>query len=326
MKRVLTALMLCACFPGAAFAQTCGTTDLVETISPDERAELDAYVAPHVYPEGNVWKARRGDETVVVVGTLHIPDPRLDSIVEKVAPFVQDADLLILEATAEDQAGLAGLAATKPEMFFLNDGPTLIDLLTEDEWAQVTERVNQLGVPAFFAAKFQPWYLNLTLAMPPCAMALIQSGDIGLDRRLERIAVEESVPVAALDDVEALLGVFASDTMEDQLASLRLTLTTQFDTQASASTLMQAYFDERVREGWEFARILIKRAEIDGGVEMFDKLDEALLVGRNEDWETKLPDLLEGRDVVIAVGAAHLSGDSGVLRALERMGFGLERL
>ena len=326
MKRLLSVAALGVFLPGFAFAQACGTTDLIETLTAEERAELDAFVAPHPYPDGNMWMATRGEETVVVVGTLHIPDPRLDPIEEKVAPFVRDADLLILEATAEDQAGLANLAVERPDLFFLNEGPTLIDLLTEEEWAQVTERVNELGVPAFLASKFRPWYLNLTLATPPCAMALIQSGEHGLDRRLEMIAMEESVPVAALDDAEALLGHFAADSLEDQLASLRLTLTTQADTEANASTLIQAYFDERVREGWEFARILIERAEIEGGVAMFEEIDQTLLVGRNADWEAQLPELLKDRDVVIAVGAAHLSGESGVLRALERMGYGLERL
>ena len=43
-------------------------------------------------------------------------------------------------------------------------------------------------------------------------------------------------------------------------------------------------------------------------------------------WEAKLPDLLEGKNAVLAVGAAHLSGETGVLRALERMGYDVEPL
>ena len=258
------------------------------------------------------------------MGTLHIPDPRLAPIAEKITPFVRDADLLILEATAEDQAGLANLASERPDLFFLTEGPTLIDLLGEDDWSLASERVAELGLPSFMAAKFQPWYMNLTLATPPCAMALLASGEVGLDRRLEMVAEAEGVPVTALDDAEALLSLFASDPIEIQLEALRLTLTTQADTEANASTLIQAYFDERVREGWEFARILINRAGIEGGAAMFEDMNSALLDGRNLDWEPQIVAQAEDKNVVLAVGAAHLSGETGVLRALERAGYVLE--
>ena len=113
---------------------------------------------------------------------------------------------------------------------------------------------------------------------------------------------------------------------KNQLEGLRIALEAQTYDAAATSTLIESYFDERVREGWEFARILIERAEIDGGAEMFEEMDGTLLVGRNLDWEPQIAELVAGKNVVLAVGAAHLSGESGVLRALERAGYVLERL
>lgn len=318
----LTALLS---LPVQAMAQSCGTRDLISELGAEDRARLDALVAPHPYPTGNFWSATKGDTTVTVVGTIHIPDPRLAPIVEMLEETIATADLLVLEATAEGEASLQRLAAEKPEMFFITEGPTLIEILGDEDWARVEARLSAMGIPGFFAAQFQPWYLSLTLAIPPCAITAIQSGERGLDRQLETIAVASDVPLAALDDTEAVLQIFASEPLQDQIDGLMITLEIQSDGDATSSTLIEAYFDGRVRETWEFSRIQIEQAGVENGPKLFEEVNQSLLIERNQDWEPKINALIDGKqNVVIAVGAAHLSGESGVLKALERAGFALE--
>ena len=308
-------------FPSLAAAQICGTIDLTETFSAEETARLDALVAPHAYAEGLTWEATRGDSRVVVVGTLHIPDARFDPIVARLAPEIERSDVLIVEATKSGEAELAQLAATRPEMFFLTSGPSLVDLLEPAEWAQVEAELSTRGIPGVVAAKFQPWYASLILAVPTCALSVMQAGEVGLDRRLEVLAEEAGVEVAALENAEAVLAVFAGDSIEDQLEGLRITLGTTDPTNANTTTLVEMYFDGRTRASWEVSRILIDREGLADGQEMFDEVEAALLIGRNESWEAIMDDLIGGRDAVLAVGAAHLSGETGVLRALERAGY-----
>lgn len=323
MFRFLKLVALVALTPLAAVAQSCGTADLIADLDADDRARLDALVAPHAYSTGNLWRAEKDGKTVIVAGTLHIPDQRLTPMIDDIRPFVEKADILILEATREDEAALAGLASTTPDFFFITKGPTLIDLLGPDDWARTEEMLSALGVPGFLGAKFQPWYMNLTLAIPPCAMALIQSGEKGFDRQLEDIALASDVAIASLDDAEAVLALFADEPIEDQLDGLRITLNTQEDGDANTSTLVEAYFDGRTREGWEFARIQIENSGIENGAEMFEEINQTLLIGRNQKWEPLITGMVAGKNAVLAVGAAHLSGESGVLRALERAGYGI---
>lgn len=326
MYRALLSCLFLGLSTVSGMAQTCGTEDLIQTLTEEERARLDRLVAPHPYAEGSLFRAVKGNDSAIVVGTIHIPDSRLAAIAETVRPHVEGADLLILEATSEQQSGVQALATRKPDMFFLTEGPTLIDLLTEDEWASVTERLSALGIPSFLAAKFQPWYLSMTLAIPPCAMTLMQSGEKGLDFQLEAIALDADVPLATLDDAEALLRLFADEPLERQLDGLRITLETQQSGDAATSTLIEGYFDGRIRETWEFVRIQLDRSDIEDAEAMFDEINQTLLIDRNENWERQFPDLISGKDVVIAVGAAHLSGESGVLRALERAGYSITPL
>ena len=213
----LRLLAIATLAPIAAMAQSCGTTDLIAELGAEDRARLDTLVAPHVYSTGNLWRAEKGGTEVIVAGTLHIPDPRLAQMVEAIRPHLENADVLIIEATSEDEAALAGLAAAKPEFFFITEGPTLIDLLGPDDWGRTKERLAALGVPGFLGAKFQPWYMNLTLAIPPCAMALIQSGAKGFDRQLEAIALESGIAIASLDDAEAVQVVIDGRTFEAEV-------------------------------------------------------------------------------------------------------------
>jgi uncharacterized protein YbaP (TraB family) len=310
--------------PALAMAQSCGTRDLIAELGPQDRAQLDALVAPHAYAEGNLFRAEKPGSRVTVVGTLHLPDPRHAATLEAVRPHIATADLLILEATSDSQAEIQTMAATRPEMFFLTEGPTLIDLLTDSEWAQLTEELEAYGIPGFMAAKFQPWFLGMTLAVPPCAVADVQRGEKGLDAMLEQVAIENAVPLAELDDIEALMALLSGDPLDKQIEGLRLFLSMKVDGSAEMTTMVERYFQGKAREAVEFSRLLLEEKNVP--VALFDEMMQAILEDRNAAWEPKIMDLVEGRNTVLAVGAAHLSGESGVLRALERMGYEVEPL
>ncbi len=321
-KTIVTLFLLI--FPALAQAQSCGNRDLIAELDATDRAALDALVAPYAFAEGNLYRATKDNSTVTVVGTLHLPDPRHDSMVDAVRPLIETADLLILEASSEAQAEIQRMTASEPELFFLTEGPTLIDLLSEEDWARLKDILSDYGIPGFMAAKFKPWFLGMTLAVPPCAMADIQSGGKGLDMRLETVARDNAVPIAELDDLDALMDLLAGDPLETQLEGLRLLLSMKMENDAELTTMVERYFQGKAREVVEFSRLTLEDKNVP--VELFDEMMQGILEDRNRAWEPKIIQLVEGKDAVLAVGAAHLSGESGVLRALERTGYKIDRL
>ncbi len=118
-----------------------------------------------------------------------------------------------------------------------------------------------------------------------------------------------------------MLRIFSDEPLDKQLDGLRIGLEMQADGDASTSTLIEGYFSGRVRETWEYGRILLEDSSIENGPELFEEVNQSLLIGRNAAWEPKIAELVDGKNAVLAVGAAHLSGESGVLRALERAGY-----
>ncbi len=322
IKTLLAAFLLIV--PGLALAQSCGTRDLIAELGPDDRDALDGLVAPYAYAEGNLFTATKSENTVTVIGTLHLPDPRHADTIAQIRPSLENADLLILEASSEAQAEIQRMTATDPEIFFLTEGPTLIDLLSEDEWARLTEILSPYGIPGFMAAKFKPWFLGMTLSVPPCAMADIQRGGKGLDLLLENIAKNNAVPIAELDDLDQLMDLLAGDPLEKQIDGLRMMLSMKMENDAELTTMVERYFQGKAREVVEYSRLTLENKNIPE--ELFDELMQGILEDRNIAWEPKIVELVEGKDAVLAVGAAHLSGETGVLRALERAGYEIERL
>ncbi len=93
---------------------------------------------------------------------------------------MQAADLILLEATPAEEAQLQSLMTRNPDVFLNTDGPTLPDVLPEKTWDQLMVALRARDIPPFLAAKFQPWYLMMTLAIPPCVMGDMAAGRRGL--------------------------------------------------------------------------------------------------------------------------------------------------
>ncbi|MEM6304220.1 MAG: TraB/GumN family protein [Pseudomonadota bacterium] len=304
----------------------CGGTDLRETLTDAQQTEIDRRIADAPYATGNHWRATKGDQVIHLIGTMHIDDPRMDALAARLALVVETADLLMVEATEEDQKQLERDMALTPELAFLT-GETLIDLMPPEDWAALAAAAEARGIPGFMAAKFQPWYLSLMLSMSPCEMRAVASGQEGLDARIIEIAAQAGVPTRSLEDPKSVFQLFNQDPIEDQIALLTLGILPDEASENASYTLKQQYFDEETLAALELSRV-VARPMIDMPEDefdaLFDEFIDLLLRVRNEAWMDKI-DALEEARVVIASGALHLAGEYGLPNLLEQRGYTLER-
>ena len=70
----------------------------------------------------------------------------------------------------------------------------------------------------------------------------------------------------------------------------------------------------------------MEEVEVEGAEVLFKEMEQTLLIDRNQKWAPIIAGLVPGKTVVLAVGAAHLSGETGMLRSLEKMGYELSPL
>lgn len=327
MVRVLPCLLIALSLLAARADAQCNGIDQRPTLTEAETAEIDRRLDTQPYPEGNYWRATRDDQTLILIGTLHVDDPRFDARLAPLQRQVRNADLLLLEATETEIEALKSAAVDRPDLLFLTEGPTLIDLLPPADWERIRAAAEARGMPGFMAARFRPWYLSILLQLPPCLTSEIQAGGSGLDKRLMNTAHQAGIPRAALEDYDTVFKLMARDTLEDQVAGLTLALTETEAAENAFATLKAQYFEEATLEGIETARIFARR---DAGLPpetfdvLFDTFMDRLLRQRNTAWMTRILDRQERR-IVIAVGAAHLTGSDGLLALLDASGFTLER-
>lgn len=323
MRSLLVILLL---LPSILRAE-CGSENFLNMLTEEEAATLAQAEAQIPYGEGLTWRATHPDgREITVVGTLHVPDPRHDAMLDKLRPILAQPDTtLLVETNAEDLAKASQIVFTEPDRVFISDGPTVADLLSPEEWAQVREAASASGIPAPFAAKMQPWFLALTLSLPACVIQEMAQGEPGLDHQIMAMADELGVETLSLEPWDTVFELFAGNSLEEQLDMLRTSTLGHELSEAAFVALRELYFSEETGQTWAIGPIVAARAMPQDVIDAtFAEMENDLLLSRNAAWLERLSAMDTPR-AVVAVGAAHLQGEGGVLKGLADLGWTLER-
>jgi len=326
MRLILSFVLSLLALPATA---QCVGENLLESLAADQRAILDAAIASHPYPAGNLWLATKGNSTIHILGTMHLNDARLGPYLKPFWEIADNADLILLEGTRGSMDKLKSRMLKDPAVMFITDGPTLPERLPEEEWQALITEMSARGIPSFLTAKMQPWYVSMMLAIPPCAMAGMAEQN-GVDFRIMEYADSHSIPTRALEPYDTLFSLFGDDDPKEELDAIRLALVGAKNGDAMIATLIDTYLSGEHRAIWEFNRMQTKR---DSGLSeaeanrLFAEMEGPLLIDRNTSWmDVILPAAAEADNIIVAVGAAHLSGEKGLLYMLEQSGYTLTRI
>ncbi len=321
----LFCLFLIVLAPLPALAQ-CEGTDLIQSLTSAEREDLESRAAGAAYPEGLLWRATKDDTEIILFGTYHYEHARTAAHLEALTPLIDQADDVYLEVSNADQLELQRALAADPSIMFITQGPTLPDLLGEEDWQRLTEEMQARSIPGFMAAKFKPFWAAMMLGIGPCEASSALSQANGIDKQIGGYAASIGKDSRSLEDFRTLLTLFDSFPQKEQLDMIRLMFAWSGDADDLSYTLRQRYFAQEIALIWEYSRhVSLKfggpRAQAD-----FDLFEQQLLVKRNQDWMLVLDRDAPGKSLFLAVGAAHLPGPYGLLNLLHQEGFAITRL
>lgn len=323
---VLIATLFALLFLPAALlaAPICDGTDFATTLSDAERQEIRTAVEAVPYAQGNHWIARRGDQTLHVIGTLHLNDPRMEAIADRLSPLLDQAELLMMEVSAEDMNDFNSL--DNMSAYLLTEGPSLIELMGEKDWADFSTVLREHQIAPWMAAKMRPWLLDQVLTLPTC-IRIDKQASAGLDMRLDAIAKSRDLPVASLERMEELIGIMNAKPLDQQVKELLVAVPLYDNSADYLATLREGYFSEDLAFHMEVLHRQAKEQSQLPGPEwdqLWDDFQTSLVKNRNALWLPRILDRNEAT-IVIAVGAAHLSGEHGLLNLLGQEGYRLER-
>lgn len=306
----------------------CAGENLFATMDPDRLAAITAAADAVPFPRGNLWRATRGDEVITLIGTYHFDDPRHAPTLDSITPAITAATTVLVEAGPEEEAALLDLIARDPGQMMIMDGPTLLERLPAETWEKLSAALALRGIPGFMAAKLQPWYVAMMLALPPCAIAEMTDPK-GLDGLVIDTALAANVPVRGLEPFDTVFSLFDQMSEDEMVAMITSTLAVEDQAEDYSATLADSYFAGTSRMIWEYMRaesLLLPGYTQERVNAEFGRMEELLMAGRNRNWIPVLAKAAAEGPVFAAFGALHLSGEDGVLNLLQKVGFELEEL
>lgn len=240
-------------------------------------------------------------------GTMHIipkkefkPYPVADAKLKTSEQLILEVDINIPLSTKVQMA----------KMLMLPAGSNVKDFMSEEEFAKFKSFVlDSLGVKE---KKF-----NLYMKMKPFVVysalipEIIGTKIEGFELYYNKIAKKKKIPVVGLETFQFQLAIFDSIPEEDQV---RMFLLDDQNSRASFDQLLELYLSQDI---YAMAEQLVED-------ENSARFEEELLILRNKAWAPRLIELMQDKSSFIAVGAAHLAGEHGLIQQLRNSGYKVE--
>lgn len=254
-----------------------------------------------------------------LMGTVHIAPEGfcLDRAVERT---LDEAEQLFVEVDSSPERE-ARVQREALRLGMLPEGQSVKDQISPETWAAFEDACKRLQVSSTSLARFKPWLLGITLTVFTMQRANPNlRGELGLDKRALSVLRAKQKTITELESAEFQLELLSSGDaamQEARLASalksvakpeLADRLFTAFEA-GDLGTLEQMMLEQNDKSANHEA--YLKRFWTDRNVAMFEKLKAA--------FGSTTPQ-------VVAVGAGHLIGDTGLVRQFERAGYVVERV
>lgn len=271
---------------------------------------LVAWLCPAL-AQGFVYQVSRdGSPDSYLIGTMHSEDPRVTAQLARFAPLVEQADLVVIEMLPDAVTLMAIGAAT-----LLPLDQRLQQVIGEQRFDALRAAAAELGIPIDLLDRLKPWAAAVTLGMPAT-----RSGRF-LDMEIYLHALAHGRPTAGMESAAEQLAVFEDMGADVEIALLDEMIKNARSLPTQLETLTGAFLSGDLQRLDQVARSQYD----DMPVAVMRWFDERLLDQRNRRMLDRLPGLLAGQSAVVAVGALHLGGETGLVAGLRRLGYDVSR-
>lgn len=270
------------------------------------------------YPATFLWKIEKtGNPTSYLLGTVHIGKEgtqlpnHLSQILSQSTALMTEVDLM------PDNEDIASLAMLTLEF---DPQTTLSSKLGKNYFDKLTKLVNN-DFPALILEQMKPWVaLSLIIYSKP----LGYSEKNGIDSLLTDKAIETNKKRISLETAKEAIKVFYSLPEDKVIPMIIYTLDQQTALQAETLKMVNYYQQNQVNELVAMTedkealfRFIPAKDRPFWEVWFYDDLWKK----RNEKWLPLLQQQIDKEPTLVAVGAAHLFGEHGLIGALQNKGY-----
>jgi uncharacterized protein len=263
------------------------------------------------------WRVTDGSGgELTLLGSMHVLRPTDYPLPPAIDSLVERADLVVMEIDLDDIDPMAQ-QRTILQTAMLPQGTVLRDVVDEEVYRVVEQRVRELGVDLARLERFEPWFLAITVLDLGMRKIGFQA-ERGVEQYVLGRAQAAGKEIVGLETLEFQLGLFDALPAEQQQALLEQTLAELDEGAAVLGDMVAA---------WRNGELESLSAELLDEFDEFPGLYETLVTKRNSAWVPALERMLaDERRHLVVVGALHLVGPGSVIEQLRSRGHDVELL
>jgi uncharacterized protein YbaP (TraB family) len=272
--------------------------------------------APAGAGRGFMWEARKGNQLVYLLGTIHVGRPEFYPLSAEKTRRLQAAASIVVEADVSQAARVAPIAQ---RLAFYPPGEPGLDVrLSAALKPRVEAQMTRAGLPPEAGWRMKPWMLANTLVLLNVAQMGFNPAH-ATEAYLFSFATANAKPIGELESLEFQLRLFDSAPAATQMAYL----------EQAVKGIDSAQAESEVRgivAAWESGdaaaaeRLLARMTQTDGLAERYIK--EQVFEGRHPAMVAGIEKLAaSGKPHVVAVGSFHFFGPKGLLELLKQRGY-----
>jgi len=264
----------------------------------------------------SVWKVQKGESVMYLGGTCHLLRPADFPLPPEFEQAYHAADTLVFET---DLGKLNDPAVQQQFVVggMYPDGTTIQGYLTPATYKKLETYCLSKGLPLDRLKQFKPFLISITLTM--IELKEIGVAPEGVDMYMYRKGVQDKKSIEKLETVEQQMGFIA--TMGDgyEESFINYSLNDLHGTQDGFLEMLAAW-----RKGDD--KLLVSMFVGQAKVRM-PLVYHKLIADRNSDWLPMIDKFgkSENKEFIL-VGVAHLVGPDGILEALKKKGYQIEKL
>lgn len=259
-----------------------------------------------------------------VVGTYHLAPVSFVDSIPGLKAALDEAEQVYGELDMSEMQDMNALMKMQQAML-LPEGQQLDKLLTADQLKRLNAYMTELmGVDlnnpmvAGQMNRLKPAAVEMQFQVISCLKKQQGFDPQNLfDGYFQKAAAEKGKAVGGLETMDFQTQVlYLSKSLERQVETLMCAVDNKEFVEQVMDQTMKAFFAQDL-DGVKAAIDL----KLGTGCDATPEEEEALIYGRNADWAAKLPAIMQAKPTFLAVGAAHLPGERGLLALLRKAGY-----
>lgn len=244
-------------------------------------------------------------------GTIHIVCKGEELMTNELQKAFDKTETLALEVDMSDPS----LQTRMLQISFAKDGKKMSDRLSPE----VVEKLDSLfqsklgaGFAVFEMLSPQFILAQLSLLGLDCPM------DLGYDMVFMNLAKTEGKDLVGLESIDTQIDALFSQSNEDAVAAISYLAENQNELKSETLKMMNLYKQKDVQGLYEMTKESFQDPK-------YPQSDiKVFLDNRNISWIPVIEKLIAEKSAFIAVGAAHLAGENGVINLLKKQGYTLK--